>query len=91
MTGFDYEEFVESFYLAQRELTTPHPRSHALMAMAGRAPLARIRGEVQEANAQDTAATTNNMPRIAGLGSMFAAKINLSPFYLKVKSTWISS
>ena len=23
--GFEYEEFVESFYLAQREITTPHP------------------------------------------------------------------
>jgi len=37
--GFAYEEFVESFYLAQREITTPHPHSHAVKLMAGVAPL----------------------------------------------------
>ena len=67
LTGFDYEEFVESFYLAQRELTTPHPHSHALMAMAGIAPLARIREELQEANAQDAAANVDTASQIAEL------------------------
>ena len=37
--GFAYDEFVESFYLAQREITTPHPHSHAVKLMAGVAPL----------------------------------------------------
>ncbi|MCG6861290.1 MAG: AAA family ATPase [Chromatiaceae bacterium] len=33
--GFGYTEFIESFYLAQREITTPHPHSFAVKAMAG--------------------------------------------------------
>jgi exonuclease SbcC len=40
--GFAYEEFVESFYLAQREITTPHPHSHAVKLMAGVAPLETV-------------------------------------------------
>ena len=40
--GFAYEEFVESFYLAQREITTPHPHSQAVKIMAGVAPLERV-------------------------------------------------
>ncbi|WP_418318110.1 ATP-binding protein [Piscinibacter sakaiensis] len=72
LTGFDYEEFVESFYLPQRELTTPHPDSHALMAMAGIAPLARIRKELQEANAQDAAANVDTARQIAELETQLA-------------------
>lgn len=33
--GFGYLEFVESFYLAQREISTPNPHSFAVKAMAG--------------------------------------------------------
>ena len=40
--GFEFEEFVESFYLAQREITTPHPHSQAVKIMAGVAPLERV-------------------------------------------------
>jgi exonuclease SbcC len=40
--GFEYDEFVESFYLAQREITTPHPHSHAVKIMAGVAPLEQV-------------------------------------------------
>jgi exonuclease SbcC len=72
LTGFDYEEFVESFYLAQRELTAPHPHSHALMAMAGIAPLASIREELQEANAQDAAANAGTASQIAELETRIA-------------------
>jgi len=72
LTGFDYEEFVESFYLAQRELTTPHPHSHALMAMAGIAPLAKIRAELQEANAQDAKANADTASKIAELETRIA-------------------
>lgn len=40
--GFGYPELIESFYLAQREITTPHPHSHAVKAMAGVDALERI-------------------------------------------------
>ncbi len=40
--GFEYNEFVESFYLAQREITTPHPHSQAVKIMAGVEPLEKV-------------------------------------------------
>lgn len=43
--GYGYQEFVESFYLAQREITTPHPHSVAVKIMAGIAPMERCRDE----------------------------------------------
>lgn len=39
LLGYEYDEFIESFYLAQREITAPHPHSHAVKVMAGVAPL----------------------------------------------------
>lgn len=45
LLGFEYEQFVESFYLAQREITTPHPHSQAVKIMAGIAPLERVAHE----------------------------------------------
>lgn len=33
--GFGFPEYVESFYLARREIAPPHPRSDTLKAMAG--------------------------------------------------------
>jgi len=44
--GFEYEEFIESFYLAQREITTPHPHSQAVKIMAGVAPLEHVMSEL---------------------------------------------
>jgi len=46
LLGFEYEQFVESFYLAQREITTPHPHSQAVKIMAGVAPLEQVDGEI---------------------------------------------
>ena len=52
IVGYAYDEFVESFYLAQREITTPHPHSHAIKIMAGIAPLEHVMhslgGEIAE-------------------------------------------
>ncbi len=42
--GFQFDEFIESFYLAQREITTPHPHSQAVKIMAGVAPLEHVAG-----------------------------------------------
>ncbi|QYZ67871.1 MAG: ATPase [Gammaproteobacteria bacterium (ex Lamellibrachia satsuma)] len=35
LIGYEFDEFVESFYLAQREITTPHPHSYVVKTMAG--------------------------------------------------------
>ena len=46
LLGYQFEEFVESFYLAQREITTPHPHSHAIKTMAGISALERVADEM---------------------------------------------
>ena len=48
LLGYGYEEFIESFYLAQREITTPHPHSYAVKAMAGISTLEYVDGEYRE-------------------------------------------
>ncbi len=52
LLGYDYDEFIESFYLAQREITTPHRNSQAVKTMAGlstfEAVIADIQREIQE-------------------------------------------
>ena len=53
LIGFGYDEFIESFYLAQRELTTPHPHSHTIKVMAGIAPLAKTRSELEVSIAEE--------------------------------------
>lgn len=46
LINFGYNEFVESFYLAQRELTTPQPHSQTIKVMAGIAPLSNIHKQI---------------------------------------------
>ena len=40
--GYKFEEFIESFYLAQREITSPHPHGIAVKTMAGVGALERV-------------------------------------------------
>jgi exonuclease SbcC len=47
--GYGFEEFIESFYLAQREISTPHPHSQAIKVMAGVAPLEYVSSEFKAA------------------------------------------
>ena len=48
LLGYQFEEFVESFYLAQREITTPHPHSHAVKTMAGIAALENVADQLAQ-------------------------------------------
>ncbi len=48
--GFNYDAFANSFYLAQRELTTPDPKSDTIKQMAGIGDYARITNELVDAN-----------------------------------------
>ncbi len=48
LIGYEYEEFIESFYLAQREITTPHPHSYAVKTMAGLVTLEYCGNALQE-------------------------------------------
>lgn len=56
LLGFGFEEFVESFYLAQREITTPHPHSTAVKKMAGIAALEQVADEATAEIRQERAA-----------------------------------
>jgi len=53
LNGFGYDEFIESFYLAQRELTTPHPHSHTIKVMAGIAPLTEVAESLTKASEKE--------------------------------------
>jgi exonuclease SbcC len=51
--GYGFEEFIESFYLAQREITSPHPHSMAVKSMAGVGALEQVsNGYQHDANQQ---------------------------------------
>ena len=46
--GYGYDEFIESFYLAQRETIAPHPHSQAVKSMAGLTTLEYVAYEHEE-------------------------------------------
>lgn len=48
LIGYGFDDFVETFYLAQREIVSPHPRSPAVLAMVGSAPLEACANEIGE-------------------------------------------
>jgi exonuclease SbcC len=48
LAGFGYNEFIESFYLAQREIVAPHGHSAAVKSMAGLTPLEYVHAQLGE-------------------------------------------
>jgi exonuclease SbcC len=56
LLGYGFEEFIESFYLAQRDITTPHPQSTAVKSMAGIAALEAVAAEAKAEMAQNQTA-----------------------------------
>ncbi|MCK5662746.1 MAG: AAA family ATPase, partial [Thiotrichaceae bacterium] len=64
ITAIKFEEFIESFYLAQREITTPHPHSYTLKSMAGISTLEHCHQQLQQEiidNNKDSAALKENI------------------------------
>lgn len=59
LVGFGFDDYVETCYLAQREIASPHPHSPAVRAMVGAAPLqacgAALDVELAEAEAAQAA------------------------------------
>lgn len=64
LTSVEFDEFIESFYLAQREITTPHPHSYALKTMAGIATMEYCEQGIQEDVEQDVEASEELINRI---------------------------
>jgi exonuclease SbcC len=67
LIGFEYEEFVESFYLAQREITTPHPHSYAVKTMAGLVTLEYCDASCQEDRNESQSDLNQRQQELAGL------------------------
>ncbi|MCG7990328.1 MAG: AAA family ATPase [Candidatus Thiodiazotropha lotti] len=67
LIGFEYEEFVESFYLAQREITTPHPHSYAVKTMAGLVTLEYCDAACQEDRDDAEEALSQRQQELGGL------------------------
>ncbi len=65
LTSVEFDEFIESFYLAQREITTPHPHSYALKTMAGIATMEYCEDGIYEDIQQDIEASEALNSRIA--------------------------
>ncbi len=65
--GYGYDEFIESFYLAQREITTPHPHSYAVKAMAGLSSLEYVSYEFEEEVRHEEAAINELDQEIADI------------------------
>jgi exonuclease SbcC len=48
LMGYGYDQFIESFYLAQREIIAPHPHSQAVKIMSGVEPLEKAVHAIQD-------------------------------------------
>ncbi len=55
LTTFSYDEFIESFYLAQREITSPQPHSLTLKTIAGLSTLEKGAFMIEEEVHRDEA------------------------------------
>ncbi|WP_299880418.1 ATP-binding protein [uncultured Cocleimonas sp.] len=62
--GFDYDAFANSFYLAQRELTSPDPQSSTIKQMAGIGAYAQITDDFEKSNIQNEEAIKELMPQV---------------------------
>ncbi len=51
--GYGYETFSDSYYLVQRELSTPHPNSDSIKDMVGISAYSKISNEMHRANEKD--------------------------------------
>ena len=79
--GFDYDAFSNSFYLAQRELTTPDPQSDTIKKMAGIGDYARLHNEFLETNDRKEETITELSPDIASNQSQLDA--------MQLDETWL--
>jgi exonuclease SbcC len=72
LLGYDFSEFIESFYLAQREITTPHPHSEAVKIMAGLAPLERVIRELETEIGGERKGIESAQSKVAGIDADLA-------------------
>jgi exonuclease SbcC len=78
LIGYEYEEFIESFYLAQREITTPHPHSYAVKTMAGLVTLEYCANSIHEEQGEMAEAMELTRKESAGLAKQIEG-VELDP------------
>jgi exonuclease SbcC len=79
--GFDYDAFANSFYLAQRELTTPDPQSDTIKKMAGIGDYARLHKEFVKTNEEKEETIAELSPEIVTNQKQLDA--------MKLDETWL--
>jgi exonuclease SbcC len=79
--GFDYDAFANSFYLAQRELTSPDPQSNTIKQMAGIGAYAKITDDFEALNQKNEEAILELKPQIETTQAELEA-INLDETWL---------
>ena len=53
ITGFDFSQYVDAFYLAQKELQTPHPQNQVMRGLLGIADLDAVAERLRQRNRED--------------------------------------
>ncbi len=81
LIGFGYTEFIESFYLAQREISTPKPHSDAVKAMAGIDSLERVSATCAREGSHASAQRADTERERADIAAQIAA-LDLDPLRL---------
>jgi len=79
--GYDYDAFENSFYLVQRELTTPDPKSDTIKKMAGIGDYARVNDELLDNNKKKEQTIAELGPKVAANQSKLDS-INLDETWL---------
>lgn len=79
--GFTYQSFVDSFYLAQREMEVPHGKSATVKALIGVDKLEKAGAEL-EAESAETAAEIRTLESRIRQGRQKIAEINLDRSHL---------
>jgi len=64
LLGFDFDAFSNSFYLAQRELTSPDPQSYSIKQMAGIAAYSKITDDLKLSNQRDAETVEELQPQV---------------------------
>ncbi len=62
--GFDFDAFSNSFYLAQRELTSPDPQSYSIKQMAGISAYSEITDNLDESNQKQAESIDELTPQL---------------------------
>ncbi len=79
--GFTYKSFIDSFYLAQREMEMPHGKSETIKALIGVDRLETAAGELQ-AEITETITTIGTLETQIQDGKRKISQINLDPAQL---------